>query len=262
MNLNLSGRRALVCGASQGLGEACARQLAEQGAEVALLARSLDKLQSVRDSLATGHGQRHSVLAVDAHDRAALTRALVNELEQGGAIHIWLNNTGGPAPGRASDAEPDAYAAALTQHMVHAQVILRHLLPGMRSAGYGRILNVLSTSVKQPLANLGVSNTVRAAVANWAKTLASELAADGITVNNVLPGLTQTPRLDSLIANTAARSERSTEQVAKAMAASVPAGRFAEPAEFANAVGFLASPAASYINGINLPVDGGMTGSL
>ena len=146
--------------------------------------------------------------------------------------------------------------------MVHAQVILRHLLPGMRSAGYGRILNVLSTSVKQPLANLGVSNTVRAAVANWAKTLASELGADGITVNNVLPGLTQTLRLDSLIANTAARSERSAEQVAKAMAASVPAGRFAEPAEFANAVGFLSSPAAAYINGINLPVDGGMTGSL
>ena len=150
MNLDLSGRRALVCGGSQGLGEACARQLAEQGAEVVLLARSLDKLHAVRDSLVAEHGQRHAVLLVDAHDRAALTLALVNELERGGAIHIWLNNTGGPAPGRASDASPDAYADALTQHMVHAQVILKHLLPGMREAGYGRILNVLSTSVKQP----------------------------------------------------------------------------------------------------------------
>ncbi|MEL0166983.1 MAG: SDR family oxidoreductase [Pseudomonadaceae bacterium] len=262
MNLDLSGRRALVCGGSQGLGEACARQLAEQGAEVVLLARSLDKLQRVRDDLAVNHGQRHAVLAVDANDRAALSLALLNELERGGPMHIWLNNTGGPAPGRASEAAPDTYAEALVHHVANAQAILTLLLPGMRSARYGRILNVLSTSVKQPLSNLGVSNTVRAAVANWAKTLSNELAADGITVNNVLPGLTQTPRLDSLIANTAASSGRSAEQVAKGMAASVPAGRFAEPAEFANAVGFLASPAAAYINGVNLPIDGGRTGSL
>ncbi|GGE50278.1 3-oxoacyl-ACP reductase [Halopseudomonas oceani] len=262
MNLDLSGRRALVCGGSQGLGEACARQLAAQGAEVVVLARSLDKLQRVRDSLPAEHGQRHDVLAVDATDRAALALALAGELERGGPFHIWLNNTGGPAPGRASDALPEAYADALMQHMVNAQAILKQLLPGMRSAGYGRILNVLSTSVKQPLASLGVSNTVRAAVANWAKTLSSELAADGITVNNVLPGLTQTPRLNSLIASTATSSGRSVEQVATGMAARVPVGRFAEPAELANAVGFLASPAASYINGINLPVDGGMTGSL
>ena len=193
---------------------------------------------------------------------AALTLALVNELERGGPIHIWLNNTGGPAPGRACDASPDAYGEALTQHVVNAQAILTLLLPGMRSAGFGRILNVLSTSVKQPIGNLGVSNTVRAAVANWAKTLSTELAADGITVNNVLPGLTQTPRLDSLIAGGAKNSGRSVEQVAEGMANSIPVGRFAEPAEFANAVGFLASPAAAYINGINLPVDGGRTGNL
>lgn len=262
MNLDLSGRRALICGGSQGLGEACARQLAEQGAEVVLLARSLDKLEAVRDSLATNQEQQHAVLAVDANDRAALTLALVNELERGGPIHIWLNNTGGPAPGRACDASPDAYADALTQHVVNAQAILTLLLPGMRSAGFGRILNVLSTSVKEPIRNLGVSNTVRAAVANWAKTLSTELAADGITVNNVLPGLTQTPRLDSLIAGGAKNSGRSVEQVAEGMANSIPVGRFAEPAEFANAVGFLASPAAAYINGINLPVDGGRTGNL
>ncbi|MEB3735786.1 SDR family NAD(P)-dependent oxidoreductase [Halopseudomonas pachastrellae] len=152
MNLDLSGRRALICGGSQGLGEACARQLAEQGAEVVLLARSLDKLQAVRDSLTTNQGQQHAVLAVDASDRAALTLALVNELERGGPIHIWLNNTGGPAPGRACDASPDAYADALTQHVVNAQAILTLLLPGMRSAGFGASSTCSLPRSKSPFA--------------------------------------------------------------------------------------------------------------
>lgn len=262
MNLDLSGKRALVCGASQGLGEACALQLAQQGAEVVLLARSADKLQALCSRLPAEHGQEHGFLAVDAHDRATLSEVVGYELEQGGDLHIWVNNTGGPAPGPANTADPQAYADAFMQHMVSAQVLLQLLLPGMRAAGYGRILNVLSTSVKQVIPNLGVSNTVRAAMGNWAKTLAGELAADGITVNNVLPGLTRTPRLDSLIEHSAKSSGKTVEQVTQAMAASIPVQRFAEPEEFANAVGFLASPAAAYITGINLPVDGGKTGNL
>ncbi|HDZ57502.1 MAG TPA: SDR family oxidoreductase [Pseudomonas xinjiangensis] len=262
MNLDLSGKRALVCGASQGLGEACARQLAEQGAEVVILARSQDKLERVCQSLASKVGQSHGFIAVDASDTAALVGAVSTELSRNGPVQIWINNTGGPAPGPAHLAEPAAYAAAFSQHLVSAQSLLQLLLPGMREASYGRILNILSTSVKQPIANLGVSNSIRAAMANWAKTLAAELGSDGITVNNVLPGLTRTARLDGLIAHIAQTGGRSTEQVTQGMLAAIPARRFAEPEEFANAVGFLASPAAAYINGINVPVDGGSTGNL
>lgn len=262
MNLDLSGRRALVCGASQGLGAACAHQLASQGATVVVLARTADKLREVSRQLPAAQGQRHGFIAVDASDPAALVNAVRQEIDRGGAFHIWINNTGGPAPGPAHLADPAAYAAAFTQHLVAAQSLLQQLLPGMREAGYGRIVNVLSTSVKQPIANLGVSNTMRAAVANWAKTLAGELAAEGLTVNNVLPGLTRTARLDSLIAHIAQTTGRSVEQVTAGMLASIPARRFAEPEEFANAVGFLASPAAAFINGVNVPVDGGSTGNL
>ncbi|WP_304638491.1 SDR family oxidoreductase [Pseudomonas sp.] len=262
MNLDLQGRRALVAGASQGIGEACARQLAEQGAEVLLLARSGDRLAAIVESLPNDGGRQHRVVAVDAADRVAVVSALQLELKQGGAVHIWVNNTGGPAPGPAHTADPDAYLQAFSQHLVTAQAILGLLLPGMREARYGRILNVLSTSVKQPIPNLGVSNSIRAAMANWAKTLATELGPDGITVNNVLPGLTRTPRLHGLIKHLAAGSGRSEQQVVDGMLASIPARRFAEPAEFAAAVGFLAAPTGAYINGINLPVDGGSTASL
>lgn len=262
MNLDLHDKRALVCGASQGLGAACAKQLASQGASVVVLARTADKLKAVCEQLPADQGQHHSFLAVDASDAVALVEAVAAETKQGGDFHIWINNTGGPAPGAAHLAGPAAYADAFNQHLVSAQSLLQLLLPGMRAAGYGRILNVLSTSVKQPISNLGVSNTMRAAVANWAKTLAGELAADGITVNNVLPGMTRTARLDSLIERIADNTGRSVEQVTEAMLANIPAGRFAEPEEFANAVGFLASPAAAFINGINVPVDGGSTGNL
>ncbi|SDS41078.1 3-oxoacyl-[acyl-carrier protein] reductase [Halopseudomonas xinjiangensis] len=262
MNLDLRGKRALVCGASQGLGAACARQLASQGASVVVLARTADKLKDVCGNLSTDQGQRHGFLAVDANDAVALVEAVTTEKEQGGAFQVWVNNTGGPAPGPAHLAEPAAYAKAFSQHLISAQSLLQVLLPGMREAGYGRILNVLSTSVKQPIANLGVSNTMRAAVANWAKTLAGELAADGITVNNVLPGMTRTARLDSLIQQIAQSSGRSVEQVTKGMLGNIPAGRFAEPEEFANTVGFLASPAAAFINGTSIAVDGGSTGCM
>lgn len=262
MDLNLVGKRALVGGASQGLGAACAMQLAAQGAEVVLLARNEARLAAVLAQLPAQHGQRHASLAVDASDLAALSSKVADQLAEDRPISIWVNNTGGPAPGTAHSAAPEDYASAFTQHLLSSQALLHLLLPGMQQQGYGRIINVLSTSVKAPLANLGVSNTMRAAVANWAKTLASELGGQGITVNNVLPGMTRTPRLDSLVAHRAQAAGVTTQQAEQMMMQHIPAGRFGQPQEFANAVGFLASPAAAFINGINLPVDGGATASL
>lgn len=262
MDLNLSGKRALVGGASQGLGAACAWQLAEQGAEIIALARNEKKLMTLVQQLPTTEGQKHGYICADSADLPHLSAEVQNQLNEGGAISIWVNNTGGPAPGPAHLASPQEFAHAFSQHLPGSQCVLQLLLPGMRSLGYGRIINILSTSVKTPLPNLGVSNSIRAAMANWAKTLSRELAADGVTVNNVLPGLTRTARLAGLLAYRAEATGQSEQEVARSMLMDVPARRFAEPEEFANAVAFLASPAAAYINGINLPVDGGATASL
>lgn len=262
MDLNLSGKRALVGGASQGLGAACAWQLAALGAEVIALARSEDKLADLVRQLPATEGQKHSYICADSADLPHLSTEIQARLDQGGAITIWVNNTGGPAPGPAHLASPQAFSHAFSQHLPGSQAILQLLLPGMRDQGFGRIINVLSTSVKAPIANLGVSNSIRAAMANWAKTLSRELAADGITVNNVLPGLTRTARLEGLLAYRAEVTGKSVAEVEGEMLMELPARRFAEPKEFASAVAFLATPAASYINGINLPVDGGATASL
>lgn len=262
MNLNLAGKRALVGGGSQGLGAACARQLALQGAEVLVLARSEDKLAEVVQQLPAAEGQQHGYICVDSGDLPALAVAVQAEIHRAGPICIWVNNSGGPAPGPAHLAAPEAYAAAFNQHLLSSQTLLQLLLPGMREQGYGRIINILSTSVKTPLPNLGVSNAIRAAMANWAKTLATELAADGVTVNNVLPGLTRTARLEGLLTYRAEAAGKTEQEMERALLAGIPARRFAEPEEFANAVGFLAAPAAAYINGTNLPVDGGATASL
>src|SRR5690554_5518429 len=248
MDLNLAGKRALVGGASQGLGAACAWQLAEQGAEVIGLARSEEKLAKlIRDLPATG-GQKHSYICADSADIPHLATEVQAQLDEGGAISIWVNNTGGPAPGPAHLASPQEFTHAFSQHLPGSQAVLQLLLPGMREQGFGRIINVLSTSVKAPIANLGVSNSIRAAMANWAKTLSGELAADGITVNNVLPGLTRTARLEGLLVYKAELAGKSVADVEREMLAELPARRFAEPKEFANAVAFLASPAAAYIN--------------
>lgn len=262
MDLNLSGKRALVGGASQGLGAACAQQLAAQGAEVIGLARSEDKLKAVIGALPAAQGQTHSYICADSADLPHLSAEVQAQLDEGGPISIWINNTGGPAPGPAHLASPQEFAHAFSQHLPGSQVILQLLLPGMRAEAYGRIINVLSTSVKTPLANLGVSNSIRAAMANWAKTLSCELAADGITVNNVLPGMTRTARLEGLMQFRADAAGKTVQEVADDMLRVIPARRFAKPEEFANAVGFLASPAAAFINGVNLPVDGGATASL
>lgn len=261
MDLDLTGRHALVCGASEGIGAAAARELAQLGAEVTVLARRADVLSSVSDALPRPSGQRHRHVAVDMDDTAALAEA-VAALVREHPVHILVNNTAGPPGGPAAAADDEAYLATFRRHLIGGQTMLRAVLPGMKQAGFGRLVNVISTSVKEPIPNLGVSNTIRGAVAAWAKTLASELAADGITVNNVLPGFTETKRLSSLIAANAAKAGTSEQAVAEGMLATVPAGRFAKPEETAAAIAFLCSPAAAFINGVNLPVDGGRTRSL
>jgi 3-oxoacyl-[acyl-carrier protein] reductase len=262
MQLDLKGRHALVCGASQGIGRASAIELAELGADVTLLARSGDVLSALADSLPrNGDTQRHRWHVVDMHDTAALQTAAA-EIVAAQPVHILVNNTGGPPGGLLREAPLDAFESAFRQQLLAGQVLLQAVLPGMRASGYGRLVNVISTSVKEPIAGLGVSNTVRAAVAAWAKTLAGELAADGITVNSVLPGYTRTQRLDSLLAAQAKTSGRSEHDIAQSLLASVPARRFGEAGEVAAVVAFLCTPAAAYVNGVSIAVDGGRTRSL
>jgi 3-oxoacyl-[acyl-carrier protein] reductase len=183
-------------------------------------------------------------------------------MKDGRIFHVLINNTGGPKAGEAISADTAEYLRAFSNHLICNQILVQAVVDGMTKAGYGRIINIISTSVKQPLRGLGVSNTIRGAVASWAKTLATELGMFGITVNNVLPGATKTERLFSLFRTKAEASGRKLEEIEAEWLKEIPAGRFAEPEELANAVAFLASPLASYINGINVPVDGGRTGCL
>lgn len=262
MDLNLLGKRALVCGSSQGIGKAVAMQLADLGASVTLFARDLNKLTAVQAELATDHQQEHQVLVADFSQVSDVKQVISQHVGAGNDYHILVNNTGGPSPGPAHTADSEAFIAAFNQHLVNNQSLVQAVIPAMQAAQYGRILNVISTSVKQPLPNLGVSNTIRGAVANWAKTLANELGQFNITVNNVLPGATNTVRLEAIIANKAHKQQKSIAQVTAEEKATIPMKRFGEAQEFANAVAFLASPAASYITGVNLPVDGGRTACL
>ena len=262
MDLNLNGKHALVCGASQGIGLATARALAELGADVTLLARREDVLQDVAAQLPRPQAsQAHGWIAADTSDLDAL-RAKVEALAAGKPVHILVNNSGGPPPGTLRGADIAAFEAAYRQHLLGNHVLAEAVVPGMERDGYGRIVNVISTSVKEPIAGLGVSNTIRGAVASWAKTLATELGGHGITVNNVLPGYTRTQRLDQILHDRAQATGQTEEQIAKGMLATVPAGRFAEAAETGAVIAFLCSPAAGYVNGINVPVDGGRTKSL
>lgn len=258
MELSLSGKRALVCGSTAGIGRAAAMELAALGCEVTLLARNIEKLKATASELASVGGVRHHWAAAD-FAKVDGVKAAVEDLvnAQGRTFHILVNNTGGPAGGTAIDADLGAYVAAFEAHVLCNQVLVQGVVAGMKQAGYGRIINVISTSVKAPIPNLGVSNTIRGAVASWAKTLAGELGAHGITVNNVLPGYTSTERLDALLKAKAARSGRSVHDESAELMASIPARRFAEAGEVGAAIAFLATPAAGYINGINLPVDGG-----
>lgn len=262
MNNSLEERVALVAGSTQGIGKATAVEMARMGAKVILLARNADKLEQVRIELEGINPIGHSLIAADFSDPQGLKRAVAQELSKSRIVHILVNNTGGPPGGQAIDAETDDFRRAFEMHLICNQVLVGLVVPGMKEAGYGRIINVISTSVKQPLPNLGVSNTIRGAVANWAKSLANELGQHNITVNNVLPGATNTSRLQSIAQTKSNKTGLSVEEVLQGMANAVPMKRIGEPEEIANAITFLAGPAASYINGINLPVDGGRTGCL
>lgn len=261
MNIDLTGKRAYVGGASRGIGRACAEALAELGASVTVAARSDEVLKDVVRSLSTEAGQKHGRAAVDNDNPDELIRRVRQELD-GTPFHILVNNTAGPPGGPVFDAAPEEFENAFRRHLVCNQRLAHLMVPGMREAGYGRIVNIVSTSVYEPIAGLGVSNTVRGAVAGWAKTLADELAPDAITVNNVLPGFTNTERLESLFENKAQKAGKSFEDIEKGALGLIPMGRFADPAEIANMVGFLASPAAAYVTGVSIPVDGGRTRSI
>ncbi|MCB0407275.1 MAG: SDR family oxidoreductase [Bdellovibrionales bacterium] len=259
LNIDLSGYRALVCGASKGIGAETARTFAQAGARVTLVARSEADLKEVLQSLS---GDGHQILALDLNDTQKIAEQLEKTDLKNHPYTILVCNAGGPKAGPLVEAEAQSFLDGFKTHVLANQTLAQALLPGMKAKKYGRIINIISTSVKIPIPNLGVSNTIRGAVANWAKTLANEVGEFGITVNNVLPGFTETERLETLIQAASERFNQTPEQIAETWKGYIPTKRFAKPQETAQTIAFLASPLASYINGINLPVDGGRTGSL
>lgn len=261
MNLSLEGKNALVCGSTQGIGLAIAQELALLGANCTLVARNEETLKSSLRTLDTSLLQRHGYLVADFSNPESV-KNIIDKYTSGHDIQILVNNTGGPASGPIVDATELAFLDAFNQHLVCNHIIATAVIPAMKKHGYGRIINIISTSVKIPLKNLGVSNTIRGAVASWAKTMANELGAFNITVNNILPGFTQTRRLQTLIEGIAIKTGQSVETVVTNMEEEVPAKRFAAAGEIASVAAFLASPAASYVNGTSIPVDGGRTGSI
>jgi 3-oxoacyl-[acyl-carrier protein] reductase len=262
MNLDLKNKRAIVCGSTQGIGKAVALELALLGANVTLIARNEQALKQSKSELSNNGSQLHSYICADFSEPQKLKELVEQFIQRSGFVNILVNNTGGPPAGPIVNAKPDEFLTAFNNHLICNHLLTQACMEGMKQSGYGRVINVISTSVKQALPNLGVSNTIRAAVGNWAKTMANELGKFGITVNNVLPGATATQRLSNIIENKALKTNVNNEEVKKEMLHEIPLGRFAEASEVASAVAFLASPAASYINGINLPVDGGRTSSL
>ncbi len=262
MNLDLTGKTALVCGSTQGIGRASALELALLGANVVLMARNEEALQTTLTELDTSRGQQHHYSMADFGQPGSVSEGIKKLLTKTPVIHILINNTGGPAGGPLIEAQADAFIQTFHNHLLNNQALVQAVVPGMREAGYGRIINIISTSVKQPIVGLGVSNTIRGAVAQWAKTLSLELGRWGITVNNVLPGSTQTARIESLITARAQAANKSREEIRAQMESEIPIGRFATAEEVAAAVAFLCTPAAASISGINVPVDGGKTGGL
>lgn len=259
--MSLAGKTALVCGSSQGIGLAIAKELAELGASCILMARNKQSLHEALTELPVKDSAKHGIAIADFSKPESVDET-VKKLLGTESISILINNTGGPAPGPILNAAVADFEAAFRQHIVVNQLLAQALIPGMKKLQYGRIVNIISTSVKVPLPNLGVSNTIRAAVASWAKTLSNEVGGDRITVNNVLPGYTSTARLDQLTATMAAAKGISVGEQLGIMADSIPAGRMGTVEEIAAVAAFLCTPAASYVNGISIRVDGGRTGSI
>lgn len=261
MNLSLEGKYAVVCGSTQGIGLAIAEELALLGASCTLVARNEESLVKAIQHLDIALRQSHDYLVVDFTKPEELKK-LIEKRAAEKPVHILINNTGGPPGGPIVDATEQDFWNAFNQHLICNHILTKAVIPSMKKEGYGRIVNIISTSVKIPLRNLGVSNTTRGAVASWAKTMANELGEFNITVNNVLPGFTNTQRLTVILENTAKKTNTSVEKVEKHMMEEVPMKRFADAAEVAAVAAFLASPAASYVNGVSIPVDGGRTGSI
>lgn len=261
MDLSIKGKEAMICGSTQGIGLAIAKELALLGANCTLVARNENALKEAISQLKKDPGQEHRYRVADFQYPEQVKEMISSHTTQF-PVHILINNTGGPAPGPITEATEDQFMRAFQQHIICNQYLAQAALPSMKAAAYGRIINIISTSVRIPLNNLGVSNTIRGATASWAKTLSNEVARYGITVNNILPGFTKTNRLTSLIAQIAANTESTVETVSKQMESDVPAKRFGEADEIAAVAAFLASPAAAYVNGVSIPVDGGRTGSI
>lgn len=261
MDLSLVNKTAVICGSSQGIGFAAAVELAALGANCILLARNESSLQHALSQLPRQSGQHHQYSVADFTDSRAVEKA-IQDIVSKQKVHVLVNNSGGPQAGPIEGASSTAFTAAFEQHLINNQLLVKAVLSGMRDANYGRIINVISTSIKTPLAGLGVSNTIRAAVAAWAKTLANEIGEYNITVNNILPGLTETSRLSSLVAGTAKKENKSEDRVMEELKATIPLKRFGAASELANVIAFLASPAAAYVHGVSIPVDGGRTPSL
>lgn len=261
MNLSLEGKKAIVCGSTQGIGLAIAEELALLGAGCTLLARNEEGLKEAVQKLDTQLRQQHGYLVADFSKPDELKK-IIEAYVAKNTVHILINNTGGPAAGPITEATEEAFLNTFNQHLICNHILTKAVIPSMKKEGFGRIVNVISTSVKIPLKNLGVSNTIRGAVASWAKTMANELGQYNITVNNVLPGFTSTKRLSTLIDNIAKKGNTVVDIVEKNMMEEVPMKRFADASEVAAVAAFLASPAASYVNGVSIPVDGGRTGSI
>lgn len=259
--LSLASRHALVCGASAGIGRAAALALASLGAAVTVLARRRELLATLLPELRSAGAPEARLVAADLDDRAQFVPLVEGLIAEHGPVHVLVNNSGGPPSGRLLDATDAAFEAAIGRILLASQRLVQLVLPGMQSAGFGRIVNVLSLSVREPIPNLGVGNTVRGAMAAWAKTLAGELPP-GITINNVLPGYTATERLWSLADSLAKGAGTTRDAVATDWVRDVPEGRLGEPREIAAAIAFLASPAAAYVRGQNLAVDGGRIRSI
>ncbi len=261
MNLSLQNKTAIVCGSTQGIGLASAIELADLGATCILMARNEASLQEALKQLSTPFNQQHNYLVAD-FDKPETVKEVIENYVATNAVHVLVNNSGGPNGGPIATANEEDFINTFNRHLICNHILTKAVVPGMKAAGYGRIINIISTSVKIPLPNLGVSNTIRGAVASWSKTMANELGQFNITVNNVLPGATSTGRLQSIIQNNAGKKNTSVDAVEEEMKKEIPMKRFAEPGELGNVVAFLASPAASYVNGVNIPVDGGRTGSM
>jgi 3-oxoacyl-[acyl-carrier protein] reductase len=261
MDLSLRNKTAIVCGSTQGIGLATAIELAGLGASCVLMARNEVSLKKAIEQLDTSNAQEHRYLVAD-FDQPGTVKEAIERFMQTNAVHILINNSGGPASGPVAEAREEDFINTFNRHLICNHILTKAVVPSMKKEGYGRIINIISTSVKVPLPNLGVSNTIRGAVASWGKTMANELGQFSITVNNILPGATKTQRLETIISNNAGKKNIAVEEVEKEMMKEIPMKRFAEPRELANVVAFLASPAASYVNGVSIPVDGGRTGAI